>query len=221
MKTEELTLRYGKRIDPVLIADFEREFGVVIPASYKDLAARRDGVICDDCVIVPDMLETYNSLTQYVGEKVAIGGFICFNNHEIKDDDMFFHARKTMEYMPLVFWFSDTGSAWRFCFDYRESRKNPRIVLLIEEWTHRVLVPIADSFDEFLGKLHPAEYEFSKEDMEEKSFAVLLDYMRSRETSPVEIDEYLDEVYAGNAEKIAAAKERLAASAANAAILRK
>jgi cell wall assembly regulator SMI1 len=126
---------------PDEIGSLERDWGVQFPEDYKRLIAIHQGMTPEPPVFDVDKgTDVFNTLLT------------------IHDDEKWqeYSARRVFEalkpHVPTgILPFADTPGGQFVCFDYRKTTAQPAVVLVTVEMD---IYPIAESFSEFLKKLH-------------------------------------------------------------------
>lgn len=125
----------------------ERSWGVNLPDDYKSVAMIHQGMMPEPHVI--DIGKGNN----VVCELLTIS--------ESEDERLRIYSMAdtydlVRPHIPAnVYPFASTGSGDFICFDYRSSPEAPKVVFYFTEAPGEdALFPVADSFTEFLAKLH-------------------------------------------------------------------
>jgi len=128
-------------IDREQIDILERQWGVILPESYKQVVSRYQGMSPepgvfnvdqgDDVFCVLLTIEPYEGKETYSVQKV----------HQV-----------LKPHVPAgIFPFAKTPGGEHLCFDYRASTNQPKIVLVtVETW----IFPVAESFEALLDGLY-------------------------------------------------------------------
>lgn len=129
-------------MEPHELEQLEHQWSVRLPADYKELVARYQGMAPE-----PSVFEVGR------GDD-AICVLLTINTGEEKESYSVHTAESLLRaHLPAgIHPFAKTIGSEYLCFDYRNAPDCPRVVLVTVEMT---VHPIADSFSEFLGKLHP------------------------------------------------------------------
>jgi len=157
---------YGK-IDKWYIEQFEKQYNICLPKTYKELMLEHNGVYFIECNF--DFINTRGQEDRRCFMFKAFG-------EEDKKKEMIQNAQyvSNPDYygVPGLIGFGSTAEGDTVCFDYRDDPKTcePKVVLLVHDeyddlpdgTSHMHIEPIANSFDEFLDML----YEFKDEDIE-------------------------------------------------------
>lgn len=106
---------------------------------------------------------TYFNSENNTREKTCIGRFFDFNHLPClaySDDvtnDFDYYSLPIMQEKSILP-FADDPGGYFFCFDYRNQKDNPSIVLWIRENTEEFdIVKVADSFEEFINNLKSSD----------------------------------------------------------------
>jgi hypothetical protein len=126
---------------PQEIDTIEQQWGVVLPEEYKDVAGRYQGM-----TPTPYVLDVERGNT-------TVCVLLTFTRDESRRTYFILSAYDVLKnHIPHgIYPFAMTGAGEYICFDYRDSPGGPKIVLVTVETD---IYPIADSFSEFLLKLH-------------------------------------------------------------------
>jgi cell wall assembly regulator SMI1 len=149
-----MTVRWEPRIwnrpypaTPQDVESLERTWGVKIPEDYKQVAMMHQGMTPYPHVID---IGTGNTV---ISELLTIS--------ESEDDDLrIYSMSETYELIkphvpPGIYPFASTSAGDFICFDYRSSPDTPKVAFYFtEEAGEGAIHPVADSFTEFLSKLH-------------------------------------------------------------------
>ena len=128
-------------VSPDAIGLLERQWGIRLPEEYKRVVSMHQGMTPEPCVF-----------------EVHEGSDVLNTLLTISEDErwMAYSVRSALEtlkpHVPNgIYPFANTPGGQYVCFDYRASPEQPRIVLVTVEMD---IHPIANSFSEFLDKLH-------------------------------------------------------------------
>jgi cell wall assembly regulator SMI1 len=126
---------------PQEFEQLEHRWGVSLPEEYKRVAAAHQGMTPE-----PGVFD--------VGRGTNVISLLLTVSGETSQDD--YSALGAFEVLkPHVpeglYPFAETPGGEYVCFDYRESQRRPRVVLITVEMD---IHPIASSFSEFLSALH-------------------------------------------------------------------
>ncbi len=119
----------------------ERQWGVSLPDEYKSVASIHQGMTPNPHII--DIGRGDSSICAFL----TISEDESSRVYSIRDA----HSLLKTHTPPGVYPFALTGSGEYICFDYRDAPSQPRIVFVTVEMD---IYPIANSFSEFLEKLH-------------------------------------------------------------------
>jgi cell wall assembly regulator SMI1 len=140
-------------VEDAILNDLEHKLGVKFPQDFRDVMKICHGgtpVERSDFVYVdPDLGP--------VG--VSLGALLNLHNDDVEG------ILKTMELLSLddqlpegIIPFADDGGGDMMCLDYREDPGHPKVVYWAHEREkHDSIIPLADSFTEFLSMLEPPE----------------------------------------------------------------
>jgi hypothetical protein len=131
-----------------LIENFEKEHQVTFPGFYKEIVAWHDFITPEKNIF-------------FYGSKSNEYDSFSFSpwQDEFKTDRVPYCFENPPEFFPegLII-FGENGGGDCICFDYRNCRENPPIVLwLHEEEENEGIVFLSNSFDEFIDSLKSEE----------------------------------------------------------------
>ncbi|WP_375772863.1 SMI1/KNR4 family protein [Archangium gephyra] len=128
-------------VEPGEIESIERQWGVSLPDDYRSVVSMHQGMTPNPHII--DIGRGDSSICAFL----AISEDESSHTYSIRD------AYELLKpHIPLgVYPFALTGGGEYVCFDYRGAPSQPRIVFVTVETD---IHPIADSFSEFMEKLH-------------------------------------------------------------------
>lgn len=136
-----------------LFYDFEKEFDINLPESYKNLVRHRDGGTLKKDIFYYDF--------SHSKKENGVGLFLCWQNES--SPSYYSHLvnvyKDPPEFFPKsIVPFSQDGGGNYLCFDYRNCTENPPIVF----WHHAIeenegIFYLADSFEEFISSLKSEE----------------------------------------------------------------
>ena len=147
----------NNEIDIYFIEEFEKEFGYLLPRTYKELIIKHNGVsFYEDNFnfidIDGDECERNFVFHKFTYEKGGIYDFQQGVSDPLYDG------------IPSLVAIAGTGEGDAVCFDYRDNLKgdNPKVVLMLhDEFIENedgsetsVVCDVANSFDEFLDILY-------------------------------------------------------------------
>jgi cell wall assembly regulator SMI1 len=123
----------------------ERELGIQLPEDYKKIAMAHQGM-----APVPEVVDVGS------GNTVVCELLTITNDPEFSAYSMARVYGHLKSYLPAgIYPFASTGAGDFICFDYRNSAVAPKVVFYFtEEAGQSAFHPIADSFTEFLARLH-------------------------------------------------------------------
>lgn len=127
------------------IAKVEQEWGVSLPDDYKSLAVTHQG-----------MAPTPSVLDIGRGNTVVCELLTLSFDEEHWASSMLDVYPSIQDYIPRgIYPFAATGAGDFICFDYRSDRNAPKVVFYFtEEAGEQAIRWVADSFSDFLSKLH-------------------------------------------------------------------
>ena len=130
---------------PQEMAKLEEELGVSLPADYKNLAITHQGMAPTPCVL--DIGR---------GNTVVCELLTISFDEEHWGSSMLEAYKDTQHYLPQgIYPFAATGAGDFICFDYRRSPDAPSVVFYFTEAEgEEAIYPVANSFTEYLSKLH-------------------------------------------------------------------
>ncbi|BFM18645.1 hypothetical protein R50073_48280 [Maricurvus nonylphenolicus] len=142
-------------IDPLFIDEFERDFEIKFPSTYRDLIARHNELIPEfsffDFMSLTDNSVSSRDITFFgFGELSSESGKIENN----QDHDVYGHKE--------VVCFGCSANGDYICFDYRSCPEsdNPPVVLMFHDYQGEdgklLVCPVADDFESFLNLLRPS-----------------------------------------------------------------
>lgn len=126
---------------PGELESIERQWGVSLPDDYRSLVSIYQGMTPNPHII--DIGRGNSSICAFltISEDESSHIYSIRDAYEILKPHL----------PPGIYPFALTGGGEYVCFDYRDAPSHPRIVFItVETDVH----PIADSFSEFLEKLH-------------------------------------------------------------------
>lgn len=150
---KNLTILYDQgQADIQWIKDFEKEYSISLPNSYRNLMLKHNGVRFDQ-----DTFRYFKSNQYWVESSVS---FLAFGNPigtELINDSQY-ERKKGL----IAFGLNEFGNY--ICFDYSQDdvKNNPPIVIMyydefiIDEQNNpkMIVLPVANSFDDFLEILY-------------------------------------------------------------------
>jgi cell wall assembly regulator SMI1 len=127
------------------VESLEREWGVKLPADYKTVAMEHQGM-----TPIPYVIDVGT------GDAVVCE-LLTLSRDEKRPNHSMSHTYRLIK--PLVpagiYPFAGTGNGDFICFDYRASPESPSVVFYFAELTgEEAVYPIAESFTDFLSRLH-------------------------------------------------------------------
>ena len=156
---------YGS-IDKWYIDDFEKQYNICLPKTYKELILKHNGGSFDESY--------FDFINKSGDEDMRCFLFKSFGEPErgrelIADANL--HLQDPLYYgVKDLIGFASTAEGDTVCFDYREDLETcePKIVVLVHDeyetdpdgYEHMKVEPVVDSFDEFLDIL----YEFKDDE---------------------------------------------------------
>jgi hypothetical protein len=128
-------------VPPEAFEALERRWGLALPEDYKQILSSHQGMIPQ-----PSGFNVGKALT-------SMSALLTLTEHEQWPEYSIIHTYEdTRHYIPdRVYPFAVTPGGEFLCFDYRASPHQPKVVFVTVEGE---LHPVADSFTEFLSKLH-------------------------------------------------------------------
>jgi hypothetical protein len=128
-------------VDPHALTALEHRWGVTLPADYKHLVSKHQGMAPSPSAFNIGKAET------------SLGVLLTVTREERQDEYSILSTYDSLRrYGPdRLYPFGITPSDEPLCFDYREPLAQPRIVLVSVEGS---VYPVANSFTEFLSLLH-------------------------------------------------------------------
>lgn len=127
------------------VESVEREWGVKLPEDYKHIAIIHQGMSPHPCVLDVGRTNT------------AVSELLTLSVDPDRRNYAMLHAYPIIK--PLVpagiYPFAGTGTGDYICFNYRTSATAPKVVFYFTEALGEdAIYPVADSFTDFLSKLH-------------------------------------------------------------------
>lgn len=154
-KREPTVVRFdrGGRLETdAAIVAFETAHGIRFPAPYRSIVASNDGAY-----LHPDLVWVWNPLRRR-NECIGCAALIPFEDHGSGGMTMEDYNTDLPDFLDGIVSFGVEGGGYLFAFDYRTCKADPSVVLLhygtVLENVLQIL-PVAVSFDDFLGKLRP------------------------------------------------------------------
>lgn len=176
---KDIVWNNGKKISKDLIYELEKLWDIKFPKAYVDIILENDGGY-------PDMYDEVGNLKEVSVDCNEIGeiGFYLLklsSSKGITRSRIVSVWKIFMETLPepnKIFPFAESGSGDIIYFDYRKDLENPSILYQdheraiskddladyqleerpLKEWLNDSLVPIADSFEELLGRAYPSNW---------------------------------------------------------------
>jgi cell wall assembly regulator SMI1 len=127
------------------VASIERDWGVKLPDDYKQIAITCQGMSPNPCV-----LDLGRSNT-------AVSELLTLSVDPSRRSYAMRHVYQVIKHLvPAgIYPFAGTGTGDYICFDYRTSATAPKVIFYFTEAPgEEALYPVADSFTDFLSKLH-------------------------------------------------------------------
>ena len=159
---------YGS-IDKKYIEDFEKQYNICLPKTYKEFILRHNGGSFEE--------DTFDFIKKSGEDGIRSCFFYSFGNEDASKGENIITYNKGIQdpnYYGVkgLIGFASTAEGDTVCFDYRDEPKTcePKIALLVHDeyetdsdgYEHMKVEYIANSFDEFLDML----YEFNDDDIE-------------------------------------------------------
>lgn len=154
-KREPTVVRFdrGGRLETdAAIVAFEARRGIRFPVSYRNAVSSNDGAY-----LRPSLVWVWNPLSRR-NECISCAALIPFEDQGSGEMTMDESHTDLPDFLDGIVSFGVEGGGYLFAFDYRTCKADPPVVLLhygtVLDNVLQIL-PVAESFEEFLTKLRP------------------------------------------------------------------